>query len=122
MSSIQFNFPDTVPLVQWDDGSIRVQGTRLLLAMIVTQFQQGYTPDKINDSFPAASVTQIEAVIDWYLNNQSEADAYLEEEEAEGERLRLEIQSRPEYKAKTEILKRKREEFLQRRREQLIKT
>ena len=114
MSSIQFNFPDTVPLVQWDDGSIRVQGTRLLLAMIVTQFQQGYTPDKINDSFPSASVTQIEAVIDWYLNNQSEADAYLEEEEAEGERLRLEIQSTAEYKAFHKILEQRREEFLRR--------
>ena len=122
MDSIRFNFPDTVPLVQWEDGSVRVQGTRLLLAMIVTAFQQGYTPDEINDSFPSASVAQIKAVVDWYLNNQSEADAYLEEEEAEGERLRLEIQNRPEYKAKTEILKRKREEFLQRRREQLIKT
>jgi len=122
MSSIQFNFPDTVPLVQWEDGSVRVQGTRLLLAMIVTSFQQGYTPDEINDSFPSASVPQIEAVIGWYLNNKSEVDAYLEEEEAEGEEILLRIQSQPEYKAKTEILKRKREEFLQRRREQLIKT
>ncbi len=122
MSSIQFNFPDTVPLVQWEDGSVRVQGTRLLLAMIVTSFQQGYTPDEINDSFPSASVPQIEAVIGWYLNNKPQADAYLEEEEAEGERILLRIQSQPEYKAKTEILKRKREEFLQRRREQLIKS
>jgi len=122
MDSTRFTFPDNVPLVQWEDGSIRVQDTRLLLAMIVTAFQQGDTPDEINDSFPSASVTQIKAVIDWYLNNRSEADAYLEEEEAEGERLRREIQSQPEYQAKTEILKRKREEFLQRRREQLIKT
>jgi uncharacterized protein (DUF433 family) len=122
MSSIRFNFPDDVPLVQWEDGSIRVQGTRLLLAMIVTAFQQGDTPEEINDSFPSASVTQIKAVIDWYLNNQSDADAYLEEEEAEGERLRLEIQSRPEYKAASEKLRRKREEFLRRQQEDLIKT
>lgn len=118
----RFNFPDTVPLVQWEDGSVRVQGTRLLLAMILTAFQQGYTPDEINDSFPSASVTQIQAVIEWYLLNKAEGDAYLEEYEAEGERLRLEIQSQPEYIAKSEILKRKREEFLQRRREQSIKT
>lgn len=116
MSSIQFNFPDTVPLVQWDDGSIRVQGTRLLLAMIVTQFQQGYTPDKINNSFPSASVPQIEAVIDWYLNNQLEADAYLEDEDAEGERLWLKIQSRPEYKAFRKELERRRDEYLRRKR------
>ncbi|HXS02578.1 MAG TPA: DUF433 domain-containing protein [Pyrinomonadaceae bacterium] len=122
MNSIRINFPDDVPLVQWEDGSIRVKGTRLLLAMIVSSFQQGDTPDEINDSFPSASVTQIKAVIDWYLNNQSVADAYLQEYYARGERLRLEIQSEPEYIAKSEILKRKREEFLQRRREELIKT
>ena len=122
MSSIRFNFPHTVPLVQWEDGSIRVQGSRVLLAIIVTQFRQGDTPTKIHNSFPTVSVTQIKGVIDWYLNNKSEADAYLAEREAEGERLRLEIQSQPEYVAKSEILRRKREEFLQRKREQLIRS
>jgi len=107
MSSIQFNFPDTVPLVQWDDGSVRVQGTRLLLAMIVTAFQRGDTTDEINDSFPSASVPQIEAVIDWYLNNKSEADAYLEECYARGERLRQEIESTPEYQARRAELHRR---------------
>ena len=107
MSTMQFNFPDTVPLVQWDDGSVRVQGTRLLLAMIVTAFQQGYTPDKINNSFPSASVSQITAVIDWYLNNQSEADAYLEEREAEAEKMRQEIESTPEYQARRAELHRR---------------
>lgn len=119
MSSIRFNFPDAVPLVHWGDGSVRVKGSRLLLAMIVTSLQQGNTPDQIHDSFPAASVFQIKGVIDWYLNNKSEADAYLAEREARGERLRLEIQSRPEYIAQSEILKRKREEFLRRKQEQL---
>ena len=107
MSSIHFSFPDTVPLVQWEDGSIRVQGTRLLLAMIVTAFQQGDTADEINDSFPSASVTQIEAVIDWYLNNKSEADAYLKEREAAAEKMRQEIESTPEYQARRAELHRR---------------
>jgi uncharacterized protein (DUF433 family) len=122
VTTIRINFPDDVPLVQWDDGSIRVKGSRVLLAIIVSAFRRGDTPKKIHYSFPTASVTQIKGVIDWYLNNRSVADAYLEESYARGERLRLEIQSQPEYKAKSEILKRKREEFLQRRREELIKT
>ena len=120
MTTVRINFSDDVPLVQWKDGSIRVKGSRVLLHIIVSAFQQGNTPKKIHHSFPTASVTQIKAVIDWYLNNKSEADAYLEEEEAEGEKLRIEIQSRPEYKAQTELLKRKREEFLRHRQEQLI--
>jgi hypothetical protein len=88
----------------------------------VARFKHGDTPDEIHDGFPTASVAQIEAVIDWYLNNQSEADAYLAAYYAEGERLRLEIQSRPEYKAFSEKLSRKREEFLRRKQEQLTKT
>jgi uncharacterized protein (DUF433 family) len=122
VTNIRFNFPDTVPLVQWEDGSIRVKGTRLLLAMIVTRFQQGHTPHEINNSFPSASVIQIQAVIDWYLDNQVEADAYLKEYYARGERLRLEIQSQPEYKEFRKELERRREKYRQRRRELLIKT
>ncbi|HET6975639.1 MAG TPA: hypothetical protein VFI24_04915 [Pyrinomonadaceae bacterium] len=98
-----------------------MQGTRLLLAMIVSSFQRGNAPDEINYSFPSASVTQIQAVIDWYLNNQAEVDAYLKEEEAEGERLLLQIQSTPEYKARSEFLKRKREEYIRQRQERMIK-
>lgn len=122
MTTIRINFPEHVPLVQWEDGSIRVEGTRLLLAMIVSGFQRGDTPDEINDSFPSASVTQIKAVIDWYLDNQAEADAYLAEYYADGERLRIEIQSRPEHKAFRKELERRREEYLKRQREQSIKT
>ena len=118
----RFNFPDTVPLVQWEDGSIRVHGSRVLLVILVSRFQQGDTPKKIHDSFPTVSVEQIEAVFSWYLNNKSEADAYLAEYEAKGERLRLEIQSQPEYKAFRKILEQRREEFLKRRRDDLIKT
>lgn len=122
MSSIRFNFPDDVPLVQWEDGSIRVHGSRVTLDTIVARFQVGDTLDEIHDGFPTVSLAQISTIIDWYLNNQSQVDAYLEQEEAEAERLRIRIQSRPEYKAQSEILKRKREEFLQRRRDELIKT
>jgi len=100
--------------MQWEDGSIRVRGSRVLLAIIVGRFQRGDTPIQIHNSFPTATVTQIKGVIDWYLNNKPEADVYLAEREAEGERLRLEIQSTPEYKAFHKILEQRREEFLRR--------
>ena len=29
----RFRFPETVPLTQWDDGSIRIGGTRVTLAV-----------------------------------------------------------------------------------------
>ena len=122
MNSIRISFPDTVPLVQWEDGTIRVQDSRVTLDTIVARFQVGDTLAEIHDGFPTVPPEQIKTIIDWYLNNKSEVDVYLEQEEAEAERLRLRIQSRPEYKAQSEILKLKREEFLRLQQVQLIKS
>ncbi len=99
MNSLRFNFPHTVPLVQWEDGSIRVHGSRVTLHTIVGRFRVGDTLEDIHDGFPTVSLTQINAIIDWYLNNQAEVDAYLEQEEAEAEKMRQEIESTPEYQA-----------------------
>jgi hypothetical protein len=76
--------------------------------------QVGDTLEEIHEGFPTVTLAQIKTIIDWYLNNQVEADQYLMEQQAEGERMRKEIESSPEYAAF-------REEF-RRRREQLIKT
>jgi uncharacterized protein (DUF433 family) len=122
VNTLRFKFPDTVPLVQWEDGSIRVKDSRVTLDTIIGRFHVGDTLDEIHDGFPTVSLAQTNAIIGWYLNNQTEVDAYLEQEEAGAERVRLEIQSRPEYKAFRKILERRREEYLQRRRDDLIET
>jgi len=110
----QFTFPDGIPLHQDSDGTIRVKGSRVTLDTLVGIFKRGDTLDGIAEGFPSLTLAQIDAVIGWYLNHQAEADEYLEERYIEAERLRREIESRPEY-----IAFRKK---LQRRREQLLKT
>src|SRR5678816_1486346 len=104
MDTVQFQFPDTVPLMYWDDGSIRVHGSRVTLDTIVARFQQGCSPLRIHYGFPTLTVAQINAVIDWYLNHQTKAGEYIKKRDAEAERERIEYQSRPEYKAFREIL------------------
>lgn len=106
----RFNFPDTVPLVQLENGAIRVRNSRVTLETIVHRMQIGDTIERIHEGFPTVSVTQIKTILDWYFDNKFAADEYLQQVEAEGERLRLWIQSQPGYQASIETLRRRWEE------------
>src|SRR5678815_3513967 len=117
MENKRFDFPHTVPLVQWGNGSVRVQNSRVTLETIVHRMQRGDTTEEINDSFPTVSVTQIKEILAWYFDNKTEADQYLQEVEEEGERLQRWIESQPGYKERREKLLRCKEEFLRRKAE-----
>lgn len=89
-------------------------GSRITLDTLVGVFKRGETVEELTEAFPSLSLAQIRAVIDWYFSHQSEADEYLEEREAQAEKLRQEIESQPGYVPLREKL--------QRWREQVIKT
>lgn len=108
----QIIFPEEVPLTQWQNGTIRVIGSRVTLDTIIGRMQVGDTPEEIHEGFPTVTLEQINTIIDWYLNNQVEADEYLQEQDAEAERIRQEIESQPEYAAFREKLRRHREQLI----------
>ena len=112
MNLKRFDFPDGVPLTQDQHGSIRVTASRVTLDTIVHRYQIGDTVEDIHDGFPTVSVAQIKAVLGWYHNHQAEADEYLEAGEAEADRLQKEIESRPEYIALSEKIRRYREQLI----------
>jgi uncharacterized protein (DUF433 family) len=87
-------FTQTTPLVQDDDGTIRVSGSRITLDTLVGAFQKGATAEQIQDSFPSLSLRDIYAVIAFYLEHQSEVEGYLQTRRAEAEAIRREIESR----------------------------
>ena len=103
----QIIFPEEVPLTQWQNGTIRVIGSRVSLDTIIGRMQVGDTPEEIHEGFPTVTLAQINTIIDWYFNNQVEADQYLQEEEAEAERILTELESQPEYIARREELRRR---------------
>ena len=105
--SRQFTFDEGIPLNQDQRGTIRVKGSRVTLDTIIGRMQVGDTPEEIHEGFPSVTLAQINTIIDWYLNNQVEADEYLQEQEAEGERIRQKIESDPEYKARRAMLHRR---------------
>ena len=112
METKRFNFPDTVPLVQLENGAVRVRDSRVTLETIVHRMQMGYTAEEINDGFPTVSVTQIKKILAWYFDNKAEADEYLQQVEEEGARLRQWAESQPGYKERREKLLRYKAEFL----------
>src|SRR5688572_17261374 len=115
----QFDFTDS-PLRLDAEGTIRVIGSRVTLDTLVGIWKRGDTFEEIEDGFPTLSLDQIKGVIAWYLKHTTAADTYLEEEEAEAEALRKEIQSQPSYIEWKKELLRRREQLISRR-EQLIK-
>jgi uncharacterized protein (DUF433 family) len=120
METKRFNFPDTVPLVQLENGAVRVRNSRVTLETIVHRMQVGDAAEDIHDGFPTVSVTQIKEILDWYFDNKADADEYLHQVEEEGERLRQWAESQPGYKESREKLLRCREE-MRRRKAQLSK-
>lgn len=98
-----------VPLTLWEDGSIRVKGTRLLLDMIVYAHKRGECPEEIFESFPSNeyTVADIYSIIAYYLTHKDKIEKYLAKREKEAEEIWKEIESMPGYKEKREKLRKK---------------
>jgi uncharacterized protein (DUF433 family) len=87
-------FTQTTPLVQDDDGTIRVTGSRVTLDTLVGAFLMGATAEQIQDRFPSLLLRDIYGVIAFYLEHQSEVEDYLRTRRTEAEAIRREIESR----------------------------
>lgn len=87
------------PLRVDDHGVVRMGDTRVSFDSIVYRHKQGDTPAEIHQGFPSVPLADIYAAIAYYLRNHEEAEAYLAERRAEAERIRREVESRPENKA-----------------------
>jgi|GEM_PF-372917 len=98
-----------VPLTLWEDGSIRVKGTRLLLDMIVNAHKRGECPEEIFDSFPSNEYTiaDIYSIIAYYLTHKSQIEKYLAKRETEAEKIKKEIESMPGYQENRDKLREK---------------
>ena len=74
-----------VPLTTWEDGSIRLTGSRVTLDSIVYQFQQGASAEEIAENFGPVSLRDVYAAISYYLAHREEVEEYLHRREAAGD-------------------------------------
>ncbi len=78
------NLPDF--LINHADGEIRLSGHRIGLYHVVDRYQEGYSPEMLHEEFPTLPLALIHEVIAFYLENQTEVDAYVAAYRAELER------------------------------------
>ena len=86
--------PRFVPIRVDENGIIRVGNTRVTLDTIIARFHQGDTPEQIQQGFPTLKLADIYGLIAYYLDNQDEVDAYLQQQEKEAAEIRGEIEAR----------------------------
>jgi uncharacterized protein (DUF433 family) len=83
------------PPIQADDnGVLRVGRTRVRLETIINAFKSGSAAEEILFKYPSLNLTDIYAVITYYLWSREEVDAYLEERRRVEEAVRRENETR----------------------------
>jgi uncharacterized protein (DUF433 family) len=81
---------EPIPLQRWEDGTFRVGGTRVTLDTVVAAFHTGATPEEIAQDYSSLNLSDIYAVIAYYLRHREEVEQYLREREGLTERVRQE--------------------------------
>lgn len=66
------------PPVREEQGVFRVGATRVRLDSVIGAFESGCSPEEILLKYPSLELTDIYAVITYYLWHRDEVDAYLE--------------------------------------------
>ena len=86
------------------DGVYYIPGTRISLDSIVYAFRQGSSPESIREDFEGLSLPHVYGAIAFYLDNQTDVDAYLAarkeqwlELERQGTPLSANLQARLEF-------------------------
>jgi uncharacterized protein (DUF433 family) len=68
-----------LPLSVDADSIIRIGDTRVTLDTVIAAFSEGATPEEIAYQYPSLHLSDIYAVIGYYLGQRAEVEAYLAE-------------------------------------------
>ena len=106
-----------VPLEVWDDGSVRVAGTRLLLDTVVDGFNVGRCAETLADVHGGLPAQVIRDVIDYYLRHRDEVNAYVRDGEKTADEAYDKIMALPGQAEAVERMRSRMEEERMRRAE-----
>ena len=85
---------DSPPLREDADGALRVGDSRVLLELVIRAFQDGATPEVIVQRYSTLNLSNVYAVIAYYLRHPHEVDEYLAQREQKAEIVRQQVESR----------------------------
>ena len=75
-----------------EHGVMRIGTTRVMLDALVAGFEQGHSPETIQQQFPALSLEEVYGAITYYLAHRDEVQAYLKRQDALWKTLRAEAE------------------------------
>jgi uncharacterized protein (DUF433 family)/predicted nuclease of predicted toxin-antitoxin system len=81
------------PLKAWEDGTIRVGSSRVLLDLVVHHFKQGATAEQIQHSFPSLTLHDVYGVLFYYLEHTEQVEAYLADQERQAAEVEREVRN-----------------------------
>ena len=84
---------DPVPLRQDPSGDYRIGETRVLLELVIWAFEDGDTPEAIVSHYPTLLLSDVYAVVAYYLRHRDEVDDYLQLREEQALEVRSRIES-----------------------------
>lgn len=87
-----------VPITRWQDGSIRIGDTRVLLDIVVGAFNNGRSPEEIVLAYPTLKLSEVYAVIAYYLDHQDDINDYVVQREREAEEWWQKVETSPVYR------------------------
>lgn len=83
--------PEAPPLREDDTGAVRVGQSRVLLEIVIRAFQDGATPEEIVQRYPTLTLSDVYAVIAYYLRHSDEVDSYLSRREEHAVAVQLRV-------------------------------
>jgi uncharacterized protein (DUF433 family) len=83
--------PRPVPLTELDNGVLRVTGTRIPLERIVEHYRAGQTPEQIVEAFDTLRLSDVYALLGYYLDNREAVDDYVRQMEELGDQMEQKI-------------------------------
>ena len=82
------------PIRQDDSGALRVGDSRVLLELVIQEFQDGATPETIVQQYDTLALPDVYAAIGYYLRHRAEIQAYLDQRERRAKEVRSRAEER----------------------------
>lgn len=95
------------PLRMEEGGVVRVGNTRISLDLVVEQYERGMTPEDMVRAYDSLELTDVYAVIAYYLRYREEVKRYLKQRAAEAEALQGKIEDGRPRISREELLARR---------------
>jgi uncharacterized protein (DUF433 family) len=83
-----------IPLKTDATGVVRVGNTRVTLDTVVGAFKEGATAEEIVAQYPSLLLAEVYAVIGYYLQHQTEVEAYLSQRQQVANQVRHQNEAR----------------------------